>query len=49
MPENECTKTNKELQKIAQWIISADKAVDNAILILESAQKIYNHNELSEV
>ena len=48
MPENECTKTNKELQKIAQWIISADKAVDNAILILESAQKIYNHNELSE-
>ena len=33
MTQNEGTKTEKELQKIAQWIISADKAVDNAILI----------------
>lgn len=48
MPQNECTKTEKELQKIAQWIISADKAVDNAILMLESAQKLYNQNDLSE-
>ena len=48
MTQNEGTKTEKELQKIAQWIISADKAVDNAILMLESAQKFYNHNELSE-
>lgn len=48
MAQNECTKTEKELQKIAKWIISADKAVDNAILMLESAQKVYNHNELSE-
>lgn len=48
MPQNECTNPEKELQKIAQWIISADKGVDNAILMLESAQKLYNHNELSE-